>query len=91
MRATHPDVNGDETTRRFVRYGASPRAGQAMLLAAKVRALLQARPCIAREDLEATLVPSLGHRVVLSFEAETEQIGIPELLEGWSRRADAAV
>jgi len=91
VRATHPDVDGDEATRRFVRYGASPRAGQAMVLAAKVRALLQARPCVAREDLEATLVPSLGHRLVLSFEAETEGIGIRELLEGWSRRADAAL
>ncbi len=91
VRATHPDVNGDPTTRRFVRYGASPRAGQAMVLAAKVRALLGARPCVAREDLEATLLPSLGHRLVLSFEAETEGIGIRELLEDWSRRADAAV
>ena len=62
-----------------------------MVLAAKVRALLQERPCVAQEDLQGTLFPALGHRLVLSFEAETEGIGIRELLEGWSRRADAAV
>ncbi|MHC4078162.1 MAG: AAA family ATPase [Planctomycetota bacterium] len=91
VKATHPHEGGDETTRRFVRYGASPRAGQAMVLAAKVRALLQARPCVAREDLQAALVPALGHRLVLSFEAESEGIGVPGLLAGWRRQADAAV
>ncbi len=91
VRASHPQPDGDEATRRFVRYGASPRAGQAMVLAAKVRALLQERPCVAREDLQEALFPALGHRLVLSFEAESEGIGVQELLEGWSRKADAAV
>ncbi len=64
-----------------------PRAGQAIVLAAKVRALLAGRPCVAREDVDATMLPSLRHRVVLSFEAEAEGIGVDEMLVDWRRSA----
>ncbi len=85
--ATHPREDADEATRRLVRFGASPRAGQAIVLSAKVRALLDGRPCVAKEDLDATMLESLQHRVVLSFEADAEGVGIEELLQAWRRRA----
>ena len=86
--ATHPDGDADERTRRLVRFGASPRAGQAIVVSAKVRALLDGRPCVSREDLDATMLPSLRHRVVLSFEADAEGLGVADLLVEWRRRAE---
>ena len=70
--ATHPASEGGapEDVRRCVRYGASPRGGQAMLLAAKARALLAGRAYVGEEDLEAVCQPALRHRIVLGYEGE---------------------
>ncbi len=71
--ATHPgDPSAPEIVRRFVRFGASPRGGQALLLAAKARALLAGRLFVADEDLEALAPSALRHRLILGFEAEGE-------------------
>ena len=73
MLATHP--GGDESpevVERFVRFGASPRGAQAMLLAAKCRALLAGRENTAIEDLQAIARPALRHRLILNFEGEAE-------------------
>ena len=92
LQATDPDRPGaDERTRRFVRYGASPRAGQAVLLAAKVRALLDDRACISREDLLPALRPALRHRVVLTFEADAEGVTVEDLVDGWAARAQQRI
>jgi len=88
--ASHPNPSSDPQTQRLVRFGASPRAGQAIILTAKVRALLDGRPCVSREDVDATTLPSLLHRVVLSFEADAEGVGVRELLAGWRQAADQA-
>ncbi|MBK8980627.1 MAG: AAA family ATPase [Planctomycetes bacterium] len=86
--ATDPDLpDAPAPTRRFVRYGASPRAAQAIVLGGKVRALLDGRPSVERDDLARCLLPALRHRVVLTFEAEAEDVRIAELLEGWSAQA----
>ncbi len=85
--ATHPDVGGEADTRRFVRFGASARAGQAIILGAKARALLDGRPAVAREDIDACLLPALGHRVLLGFEAEAERIEVASLLPRWIETA----
>jgi MoxR-like ATPase len=70
--ATHPgDPSAPEKVRRFVRWGASPRAGRALLLAAKARAFLRGRLFVAEEDLLALAAPALRHRLVLGFEAES--------------------
>jgi MoxR-like ATPase len=69
--ATHPrETSAPDSVRRFVRWGASPRGGQALLLAAKARALLRGRLFVAEEDLAALAAPALRHRLILSFEAE---------------------
>lgn len=80
--ATRPD--GPTPTaveaKRFIRYGASPRGAQAILMGAKVLALVRGRVNVSFEDVDTVLVPALNHRVVLSFEAEAERRVAPELL-----------
>jgi MoxR-like ATPase len=67
--ATHANnPNAGELTRRAVRFGASPRGGQAILLGAKARALLAGRPAVAWDDVKAIAPAALRHRLVLSFE-----------------------
>ena len=75
MLATHPESErAPETTNRFVRYGSSPRGAQAIILAAKIRALLQGRFNVAFEDVQHVALPALRHRLILNFEAEAEGI-----------------
>jgi MoxR-like ATPase len=82
--ATHPDrAEAGERTRRFVRYGASARAGQAIVLGAKARALLAGRPAVVRADIDACLQQALGHRVLLNFEAEAEGVRVADLIADW--------
>lgn len=81
-----PDAS--EETRRMVRYGASPRAGQAIVLSAKVRALLDGRPSVSLEDIRRSTLPALRHRVVLSFEAEANGWTVEKLLPGWDKAAE---
>ncbi|MEZ6036784.1 MAG: AAA family ATPase [Planctomycetota bacterium] len=86
--ASHPDhPDSDEPTRRFVRYGASARAGQAVLLGAKARALLAGRPAVVQEDIDACLSPALRHRVLLGFEADAQRITVETLLPAWKTGA----
>ena len=59
---------------RFVQVGASPRAAQSLILAAKCRALTQGRPAASIEDLQHAALPALRHRVLLNFEAGAESI-----------------
>jgi MoxR-like ATPase len=68
--ATHPDADAPADVRRCVRHGASPRAGQALLAAARARALLRGRLHVSGEDLDALCVPVLRHRLLLGYEGE---------------------
>ncbi len=86
---THPQSQtASDRTRRFVRFGASARAGQAIILGAKARALMAARPAVTREDIDACLLPALRHRVLLGYEAEAASIGAQELVQEWVAAAD---
>jgi MoxR-like ATPase len=81
VRATQPD--GEEATdlvKKFVRYGASPRAAQAMILAAKALALLDGRYHVATEDIRRVAAPALNHRLLLSFHAEMEGVTTETIL-----------
>jgi MoxR-like ATPase len=60
--------------KRYVRYGASPRAAQALVLAGKIHALTRGNAFVAVEDIRAVALPALRHRVLLNFEGEAEQI-----------------
>ncbi|MEQ1631056.1 MAG: AAA family ATPase [Planctomycetota bacterium] len=90
--ATHPDTeHTSDRTKRFVRYGASARAGQAIVLGAKARALLAGRAAVTREDLVACVLPALRHRVLLGYEAEVAGTAVADLLEDWMQAADRRV
>jgi MoxR-like ATPase len=79
--ATHPQwADAPEITRRFVRYGASPRGAQALILGAKVRALSEGRYNVSIDDLKALAAPALRHRVILNFEGEAEGIDVDNLV-----------
>lgn len=72
---THPETeDAPEKTKQYVRYGSSPRGAQALILASKVRAILDGRYNVAREDIQAVALPCLRHRLILSFEGEAEGI-----------------
>jgi len=73
--ATHPDTAyAPESARKYVRYGASPRAVQALILGGKVLALLDGRFNLAYEDVRRLALPVLRHRTILNFEAEAEGV-----------------
>jgi MoxR-like ATPase len=80
--ATHP---GGEfavpMTSQFLRVGASPRAAQAITLAAKVKALLDGRFHVSFKDIKDVAIPSMRHRVILNFEGEAEGITSDMVLE----------
>jgi MoxR-like ATPase len=72
VRATRPDDQAHAFVREKVRWGAGPRAGQALVLGAKARALLAGRFAITPEDVLTLAGPVLRHRVLLNFRAEAE-------------------
>ena len=78
--ATHPDRTELDGVRRYVRWGASPRGLQTLVLAAKVRALLEGRYNVAFDDLSAVAQPALRHRIFLQFEAEADGISADRLI-----------
>jgi MoxR-like ATPase len=82
LSATHPgDARATPLVKRFVREGASPRGGQAMLQAARVRALLRGEPMVSQADIAASVLPALRHRIILNFEGEAEGVDRDRLLE----------
>jgi MoxR-like ATPase len=73
--ATHPEGEfAAEVTNRYIRWGSSPRGAQTLVLAAKVRALLEGRYNVSFEDLRRVYLPALRHRVLLNFEAQAEGV-----------------
>jgi MoxR-like ATPase len=80
-RATRPGETNVAYVREWVRWGAGPRAGQAMLLASKARALLNGRYAVILDDLRAVAPPVLRHRVLVNFRAEGEGIDADRITE----------
>ena len=80
IRATRPQDSVVERVRKQVAWGAGPRAGQALVLAAKARACLNGRLAVTREDIAAMLLPVLAHRVLRNFEAEADGVAIADIL-----------
>ena len=79
--ATHPDSEcATEAAKKYVRVGASPRAGQALISAAKVKALMEGRYNVAYDDLNALAYPVLRHRMKLNFEAIAERVSADEII-----------
>ena len=81
IKATQPDnAAAPAITRRFVRYGASPRGGQALVMGGKVMALMDGRLNVSYDDIREALVPAVRHRLLLNFEAEAEAISSDSVL-----------
>jgi MoxR-like ATPase len=79
--ATHPAHEmASAPTRQYVRYGASPRGLQAMILGAKIKAILDNRFHVAREDVQAMALPVLRHRLILNFEGQAEGMSTDDVL-----------
>jgi MoxR-like ATPase len=79
VRGTRPAETEDPYIKEWVRWGAGPRAGQAMILTAKARALLNGRFAVTLEDLQHVAYPVLRHRILLNFKAEAEGIKTDEI------------
>ena len=80
--ATHPQEEfASEITNRFVRYGSSPRGVQALVLAGKVRAMLDERYHVSFSDIQASVLPALRHRILLNFEGQAEGVSTDDVLD----------
>ena len=80
--ATHPDTEfATEMVKQYVRTGSSPRGIQALLLGGKIRALLQGRYHVACEDIQDIALPSLRHRMTMTFEGESENMTTDQIVE----------
>ena len=80
-RATRPgEADAAPAVRKYVSFGAGPRAGQYLVLGAKARAAMDGRAVPDLEDVDAVAFSVLRHRVVLNFQAEADGVGIEEIL-----------
>jgi MoxR-like ATPase len=80
VEATHPTRTSVPAVRKLVRYGSSPRGAQAVILAAKIRALGDGRFAPSFEDVRRSAAPALRHRVLLNFEGEAEGVSTDAVL-----------
>ena len=79
--ATHPDsAHAAEASKKYIRLGASPRAGQALISAAKVKALMNGRYNVSYSDINELALPVLRHRIKLTFEAVAERVSADEIV-----------
>lgn len=88
--ATHPDSeHATEMVKRYVRYGSSPRGAQAIVLTAKVNALLDGRYNVSFDDVKKVALPALRHRIILNFEGEAEGIATDAIVHDILEKAAA--
>jgi len=81
LQATHPDTDqSTDMTKKYVRYGGSPRGVQTLILAGKIRALLEGRFAVSIDDIRHVSRPALRHRIMLNFEGEAEGIETDAIL-----------
>ena len=81
LQATHPESTTFDSVKRFVKFGSSPRGAQAIMLGAKIRALMEGRFAPGVEDVKFCALPALRHRVLLNFEGEAEGVKTDEVLK----------
>ncbi|MEM7797845.1 MAG: MoxR family ATPase [Chloroflexota bacterium] len=78
---THPEASASDMIKQFVRYGASPRGAQAIMLGARITALLDGRYNVSFEDVAAIARPALRHRLILNFEAQASNIPADQIID----------
>ncbi len=78
---THPELDcGAPSAKKYIKYGASPRAAQGLITAAKVRALMKGRYNVAYEDIEALAAPVLRHRMKVNFTAINDKLSVDDVI-----------
>lgn len=88
VRATRPDTTSYPYVKEWVRWGAGPRAGQALILTAKARALFKGRYAVTAEDIHQMAYPVLRHRILMNFKAEAAQVTADRVTEELIRLLD---
>lgn len=81
VRETRPSLTQSDYIKEYVDFGGGPRAGQAIIMAAKAHALLDGRYSVVPDDLNGVLLPALRHRILMNFKAESEGITTDELIK----------
>lgn len=78
---THPEIDkATEVAKKYIKYGASPRAGQALITCAKVRALINGNYNVSYEDIDALARPVLRHRIKINYNAINDGYGVDEVI-----------
>ncbi len=80
VRQTRPDGSNVESIKQYVRWGAGPRAGQALVLCSKARALLTGRYAVTLDDIEFVAPAVLRHRILLNFQAEADKVSCDDIV-----------
>ena len=79
--ATHPEIDdAGDVAKKYIKYGASPRAAQALITCAKVRALLNGNFNVSYEDIDALAYPVLRHRIKINYTAVNEKLGVDDVI-----------
>lgn len=81
VRSSRPDSTSIEAVKNYVDFGAGPRAGQAIIMAAKAHALLHGRLSVLPKDILSVVYPAMRHRVLLNFRAESEKVSPDEVIK----------
>ncbi|QDT37343.1 AAA family ATPase [Stratiformator vulcanicus] len=88
--STHPDTpDAADEVKQYVRWGASPRAAQGLIKAARVRALADGRVHVAVDDIRHFAVPVLQHRVLLNYDGQAEEVSVAKLVQDASKALSA--
>ena len=88
IRSTRPATSEVSEVRDYVDWGAGPRAGQALILAAKGHALLRGRYAVIPEDIVQVLGPALRHRIILNFRSLSEKIDVLDIIKACATHAN---
>ena len=79
--ATHPELpNANPIAKKYIKYGASPRAGQALITAAKIRALMRGNYNVSYEDINALAYPVLRHRIKINYNAINDHLNVEDVI-----------
>ncbi len=79
---SHPESpHATPLVKRYVRYGASPRAAQALVLGGKIQALIRGQAFVSIDDIRAVALPALRHRLLLNFEGEANEVSTDTIVE----------
>lgn len=78
--STHAELPGNEIAKKYLRFGASPRAAQALITGAKVRALMHGKYNVSYEDIDALAYPTLRHRIKINYDAISDHLSVDDLI-----------